>query len=92
MPKKAKSDADPVEKVAAKPKTATKSKVVAEQVIAEVKLKTEEDADDEEEFTEKKEYYVAKLEYYNTKFAEYSAKLQAISDKIEYYSDAVQKF
>lgn len=92
MPKKAKSEAEPVEKTAAKPKAATKSKVVVEQVIAEVKSKTEEDADDEEEFVEKKEYYVAKLEYYNSKFAEYSAKLKAISDKIEYYSDAVQKF
>ena len=92
MPKKAKSEAEPVEKTAAKPKAATKSKVVVEQVIAEVKSKTEEDADDEEEFVEKKEYYVAKLEYYNSKFAEYSAKLKAISDKIEYYSNAVQKF
>ena len=46
MPKKAKSETEPSEKVAAKSKTATKSKIVVEQVIEEVKTKTEGDEDD----------------------------------------------
>ena len=67
-------------KAAAKPKVAAKSsteKVAAKTVV---KQTTEEDADNEEEITEKKEYYVGKLDYYKSKLAEYNEKLKAISD------------
>ena len=64
------------------PKPASKAK-------AKIEVNQENDADDEDEETNR-EHNTKKLEYYNIKFKEYQAKLTAIADKIEYYKSLLE--